>query len=949
MWAKSKAQSALHKVLQMACLLCVCLTLTACPLPESTMSEGGAEGASGGDVDSRATGICKPLGMTSPHRLEKAFACRQGDTPQTLGIVSYIHSYMECKLNRMTQDIFQSISGKSWYGPALGAAATLVVALYSSTLLLGIQKFRPYDVVANLIRISAVVFLATNWGNFSDFVKDFFEGMVNSMSANLAGAFHDPTTPGPPVTGVQFMDQIIGDIVSYNTLKIILALVGTGGSGWLYALMMCVIVFSYMWGLFTAVYIVLLALVGRHLLYALAPMFLVFLLFNYTRDMFTGWIKQLTAFTLRPILIFAVLGFLKTIYDYYMSGLIISTTNICYKQLWPMPGDIIQLNWWQFGTAEETVEGPNAVMPFSFSGMAVLTMIAFVMRYMFTWADTVATDLSVVTVKKMGTMMGWATVAAAGKGVAGVALGGVGGAVGGLLNTKNISVMRNSISERPVLGFFGGLAAVGGNVVSGATSRMASRAGQGVRDTMKTAASDIFGVDQKTMNAMAGRKPVPAAGTRAAKLNDIAEDQKKERLALEKNVDKAFEKLRGDTDARKSAAATAGVKKAGQQMSKQAELLQKGLGNGGKGTAQRAAITQLLQRQQGKLQKIAEATDKDMQKYSKQREGELRKGITEMQEAQDKKLEELLANGQKKREELAKQQQERRKTSTLSKAELTKKESEEFKKLNDELKVERARFDAISKQEEDALRSAHSKGTAEGLAKLVAEQNAKKKEVVKEFNKDLDGIADQISKDGEGTGTTIESVSRGIQQMREEAEREEAKDNAKQTQDLESNVFDADRRVVEVAKQEQQLKKEQKQEHKNALAAAGATQKEVESLMKKADEETEQKMAEARKSATGSEKATVSWLFSDGEGKEKERPEKEKPKDEAPPTTDQQQIDQYQKQRDDETREKERQTREDAEAARRKKRQEEEDEELNQALEETRKADEAAKKNKPES
>ncbi len=933
------------------------------------MSDGGPEGASGGDVDNQAASVCKPLGMTSPYKLEKAFACNAGDTPRTLGVVSYIHDYMQCKLNRTSQNIFERIAAKPWYRPTLAAAATLAIALYSTTILVGIHRFTPYDIIANLMRIGAVFFLATSWGNFTNYIKNFFEGAVNSLSAGLAGALAEG------LTGVQFMDQIISDIVSYNTLKIILALVGTGGNGWGYALLMIVLVVSYMWGLLTAIYIVLISLVGRHLLYALAPMFLVFLMFESTRDMFNGWVKQLVGFTLKPVMIFAVLGFLKAMYDYFMGRLITTTTNICYKQLWPMPGDIIQLNWWQFGTDAVTIEGPKAQVPFSFAGFFVLIMIGWIMRYMFTWADKMGTELAQVTSKNTGALIGWATARTAMGGVAGVALGGVGGAVfgkggqggiiarlsgnsgatGGLWNVNNLKVLRNAIRGNPIEVAGKVLTAplsIAGNVLYGAAGNMAAKAGEGVKGTMRTAAKDVFGVDTETMKRMdsmtkAMKTPSPQT-ERKTKVADVAAKQVGEKVALRKKVDDAFDKLRTDTNARKAGAAAAGLKKAGQQMDKQAKLVMAGMSGVKATSAQRAQITQLLQRQQQKLQALAEGTDVEMQKFSKQREGDLRKGIGQLQEAQDKKLEELLAGHQKKREELSKQQQERRKISSLSKPELAKKEAEEFQKLNDELKVSRARFDEESKKEEENLRSAHSTTTAEGIAAIVAKQNIQKKQVTKEFDKELDKVVAQMESDAPPQNdTTQERPAVALQSMRDEAEREEKKDEAKQDQDIQSNVFDADRRVVEVAKQEHQLKKEQKDAQKKELLAAGATPKEVEALMKKSEEEASKKMGETRKSNTGNEKATSSWMFGDSEGKPKEEVKKPSTRDEAP-TPFEQPVDHLQQQRDEEARQKEREARVQAEEARRKKKkQEEEDEELRQALEEARKAEEAAKKNKP--
>ena len=68
------------------------------------------------------------------------------------------------------------------------------------------------------------------------------------------------------------------------------------------------------------VYVYIMAIVAFGILILVSPLFIPMILFSYTKNFFDGWLKELIAYSIYPIVLFAFLGFVFTVFDDFFFG-----------------------------------------------------------------------------------------------------------------------------------------------------------------------------------------------------------------------------------------------------------------------------------------------------------------------------------------------------------------------------------------------------------------------------------------------------------------------------------------------------------------------------------------------------------------------------------------------------------------------------------------------------
>src|SRR6185436_2324103 len=89
----------------------------------------------------------------------------------------------------------------------------------------------------------------------------------------------------------------------------LMAIFGTFPYGPIIGLILLMALGSFLKALMNALWVYLMSLVMKTLLFALAPIFIPCILFTRTRHLFDGWLNQIVNATLQPILLFAFFAF----------------------------------------------------------------------------------------------------------------------------------------------------------------------------------------------------------------------------------------------------------------------------------------------------------------------------------------------------------------------------------------------------------------------------------------------------------------------------------------------------------------------------------------------------------------------------------------------------------------------------------------------------------------
>jgi len=218
--------------------------------------------------------------------------------------------------------IYNGIVGpSSGFQTILNITLTLYIVIYGIAIMFGIATPSPHEFIMRAVKFGVIVMFAspTGWSFFNNpnyGVTTFFQSLTNSLISIMICAFNPSpgcvaATPGSALLSI---DLFLSRFYNPDYWRMPLAFFFSGWlslnfGGVLVAILLVVMAVVYAIAVFHAVYLYIVALIAQALLFSVAPIFFIFLLFGHTRQMFEGWLKQLINFSLQPVFVFAFLAF----------------------------------------------------------------------------------------------------------------------------------------------------------------------------------------------------------------------------------------------------------------------------------------------------------------------------------------------------------------------------------------------------------------------------------------------------------------------------------------------------------------------------------------------------------------------------------------------------------------------------------------------------------------
>ena len=255
-----------------------------------------------------------------------------------LGTISYIVTVVQDKIGESSKIIFENITGNADYKKVVRGMMTLFIAMYGIAIALGIAQPSPLELVIRVAKMTIIFYLLGGAGggyaNFEGMVHDFFEGLTHGLSSVFTTAIVSSAGGGGgAVTDLDvfnFIDtKILGLLLSVRFTTLMGALLTISGVGMIVGLLLFSVILQYIWTLVMAVQIYIMSAIARALLYALAPVFIIFLLFKQTQSLFEGWLKQLINFSLQPVLLVGFLAFFNGIFFNYLDTMFKPDFKVC--------------------------------------------------------------------------------------------------------------------------------------------------------------------------------------------------------------------------------------------------------------------------------------------------------------------------------------------------------------------------------------------------------------------------------------------------------------------------------------------------------------------------------------------------------------------------------------------------------------------------------------------
>jgi type IV secretion system protein VirB6 len=210
------------------------------------------------------------------------------------------------------------------------ALLVLYIMLFGLQFSLGITKINHLDFVSRMFKVIFVAGLM-NEQTF-DFFNTYIFDLVYNFSDEIMGAIYSKqisSTPGIDNNLAMFFEEVYGVFASPIFYLQLVAQIGTGLSGIITFLIIFLSLIMFLIPVLEFICIYLLSSLGVSILLALAPIFLIFVLFQSTRHLFDNWIRFLARYIFEPSMFFIGLSILTKLFLIYVDQVL--GYSVCSK------------------------------------------------------------------------------------------------------------------------------------------------------------------------------------------------------------------------------------------------------------------------------------------------------------------------------------------------------------------------------------------------------------------------------------------------------------------------------------------------------------------------------------------------------------------------------------------------------------------------------------------
>ncbi|WP_419247147.1 type IV secretion system protein [Wolbachia endosymbiont of Rhagoletis indifferens] len=187
----------------------------------------------------------------------------------------------------------------------------LYITLYTLYYFFGLTHISIYEFLIVCVKIGIIVQLLQD-NSWDFFYNNAFSMLINTPKQLIEIANFRGTTSNV----FEFLDLPLNRFLSSHSVLLIVSLIFSGPLG---IVSFCLVI----WGLitvslsiFNALFSFITSIAIVALLLSLAPIFIICLLFAYTRQMFHNWVKNLARFAIHPVVLLIFISLISQVMDY---------------------------------------------------------------------------------------------------------------------------------------------------------------------------------------------------------------------------------------------------------------------------------------------------------------------------------------------------------------------------------------------------------------------------------------------------------------------------------------------------------------------------------------------------------------------------------------------------------------------------------------------------------
>ena len=322
------------------------------------------------------------------------------------------------------QSMFDGMVKDDAYTAAIGAMFTLALTFYGIGVSTGIIQVTLGDAVIRVIKIAVIAFIASNWDLFYQYIASFFINGTDELIKYFLESFRTinelqggQTSPGDDDLLFGDLDKFTSTIFSIHMSAIVGGLfsvfgVKTSPYALVYALVLIMSLMYLFNSIMKVVTIYCLSIFAKALLFALAPIFLSFMLFNQTKQLFDAWVKQLVNYSLQPVIVTAFLGMFVALIAPLLTEVL--QLNVCWRDTNSSDGSYE----WVFVDGKDggkaVASGATSEVPVRLQTLLLLFFFSWLMGQYISLAEQISTGLTVSVAGNLSDAAAWMKTKAGG-------------------------------------------------------------------------------------------------------------------------------------------------------------------------------------------------------------------------------------------------------------------------------------------------------------------------------------------------------------------------------------------------------------------------------------------------------------------------------------------------------------------------------------------------------
>ncbi len=233
------------------------------------------------------------------------------------GIITGIVDEVKNALDTVSEQMYDDLINDSNLQDAVSAAVILYIAVTGIMFTTGAMQVTVYEITIRYVKVMIVGLLLSDdsWMFFSDYVVRFFndgtDEIINFVTGMAAGATPIQDQYGFETGGEPFapLDVAISKGLSNKMVVTLMATFFSGPNGMLIGILMMTGLGSFLKSVINAMWVYLMALLLKAMMFGVAPLFIPCIMFNRTAHLFQEWLNQIVNACLQPIMLFSFFAF----------------------------------------------------------------------------------------------------------------------------------------------------------------------------------------------------------------------------------------------------------------------------------------------------------------------------------------------------------------------------------------------------------------------------------------------------------------------------------------------------------------------------------------------------------------------------------------------------------------------------------------------------------------